>query len=335
MSYLEHIETPADLRKLSVDQLPQLCEELRQFIIEQTAKRPGHLGSSLGMVELTVALHYVFDTPNDKLVWDVGHQAYGHKILTGRKNQFHTNRTYGGISGFPRREESEYDAFGTGHSSTSISAILGMAMAAKMNGDSKRSHIAVIGDGAMTGGMAFEAMNQAAYRNVNMMVILNDNKMSIDSSTGAMSKYLLKITASPAYNRFKNHLWNLFTFKSNQSNKITDFFGGIGNGLKGYLFRRKQLVPKLGIPLFRSCRWSRCDTSGEDIAKFEGPSWLEALPRADAEGQRFGYGGETSNVVSRSWKVQPRYGSTYQFQYGRDASKVSGCVRPYNSGVCT
>lgn len=250
MGYLENIETPADLRKLSVDQLPQLCDELRQFIIEQTAKRPGHLGSSLGMVELTVALHYVFDTPNDKLVWDVGHQAYGHKILTGRKNQFHTNRSYGGISGFPRREESEYDAFGTGHSSTSISAILGMAMAAKMNGDSKRSHIAVIGDGAMTGGMAFEAMNQAAYRNVNMMVILNDNKMSIDSSTGAMSKYLLKITASPAYNRFKNHLWNLFTFKSNQSNKITDFFGGIGNGLKGYLLGGSNWFQSLGFRYF-------------------------------------------------------------------------------------
>ena len=162
MRYLDTIKTPEDLRKLPLDKLPQLCDELRQFIIEQTAKHPGHLGSSLGVVELTVALHYVFNTPDDRLVWDVGHQAYAHKILTGRKEEFATNRCYGGISGFPRREESEYDAFGTGHSSTSISAVLGMAMAAKMEGNDKRNHIAVIGDGAIGGGMAFEAMNQAS-----------------------------------------------------------------------------------------------------------------------------------------------------------------------------
>lgn len=250
MSYLENIQTPEDLRKLSIDQLPQLCDELRHFIIEQTAKHPGHLGSSLGVIELTVAIHYVFDTPNDKLVWDVGHQAYCHKILTGRKDQFSTNRCYNGISGFPRREESEYDSFGTGHSSTSISAALGMAMAAKMDGDSKRNHIAVIGDGAMTGGMAFEAMNQAAYRNVNMLVILNDNKISIDSSTGAMSKYLLSITASPAYNRFKSRMWNLFTFRSKQSNKITNWFGRMGNGLKGYLLGGSNWFQSLGYRYF-------------------------------------------------------------------------------------
>ena len=226
MAYLDQINTPEDLRKLPVSALPQLCDELRSFIIEQTAKHPGHLGSSLGVVELTVALHYVFDTPNDKLVWDVGHQAYCHKILTGRKALFHTNRCYQGISGFPRREESEYDAFGTGHSSTSISAALGMAMAAKMEGNMERNHIAVIGDGAMTGGMAFEAMNQAAFRDVNMMVILNDNKISIDQSTGAMSRYLLSITASPQYNRFKNRIWNIFTFKTKQSNRITRLVSG-------------------------------------------------------------------------------------------------------------
>ena len=169
---LSHIQSVEDLRKLSVNELPQLCDELRHFIIEQTAKHPGHLGSSLGVVELTVAIHYVFDTPDDRLIWDVGHQAYCHKILTGRKNQFSTNRCYGGISGFPRREESEYDAFGTGHSSTSISAVLGMAVAAKMEGNLKRNHIAVIGDGAIGGGMAFEAMNQAPYRDVNMLAVL-------------------------------------------------------------------------------------------------------------------------------------------------------------------
>ena len=250
MGYLDQIQTPEDLRKLALDQLPQLCDELRHFIIEQTAKHPGHLGSSLGVIELTVAIHYVFDTPNDKLVWDVGHQAYCHKILTGRKDQFSTNRCYNGISGFPRREESEYDAFGTGHSSTSISAALGMAMAAKMNGDTQRNHIAVIGDGAMTGGMAFEAMNQAAYRDVNMLVILNDNKISIDSSTGAMSKYLLSITASPAYNRFKNRMWNLFTFRSKQSNKITNWFGRLGNGVKGYLLGGSNWFQSLGYRYF-------------------------------------------------------------------------------------
>ena len=250
MRYLDSIHTPEDLRKLPVEKLPQLCDELRQFIIEQTARHPGHLGSSLGVVELTVAIHYVFNTPDDRLVWDVGHQAYGHKILTGRKEAFATNRCYEGISGFPRREESEYDAFGTGHSSTSISAVLGMAMASKMEGDKKRNHIAVIGDGAIGGGMAFEAMNQASYRDVNMLVILNDNKISIDQSTGAMSKYLLSITTSPVYNRFKNRLWNLFTFKTQQSNKITNFFSKMGNGLKGYLLGGSNLFQSLGYRYF-------------------------------------------------------------------------------------
>lgn len=250
MRYLDSIHTPEDLRKLPVEKLLQLCDELRQFIIEQTARHPGHLGSSLGVVELTVAIHYVFNTPDDRLVWDVGHQAYGHKILTGRKEAFATNRCYNGISGFPRREESEYDAFGTGHSSTSISAVLGMAMASKMEGNKKRNHIAVIGDGAIGGGMAFEAMNQASYRDVNMLVILNDNKISIDQSTGAMSKYLLSITTSPAYNRFKNRLWNLFTFKSQQSNKITNFFSKMGNGLKGYLLGGSNWFQSLGYRYF-------------------------------------------------------------------------------------
>ena len=247
---LSTIQSVEDLRKLPVHDLPQLCEELRQFIIEQTAKHPGHLGSSLGVIELTVAIHYVFDTPHDKLIWDVGHQAYCHKILTGRKDQFSTNRRYGGISGFPRREESEFDAFGTGHSSTSISAALGMAVAAKMDGDMKRNHIAVIGDGAVGGGMAFEAMNQAPYRDVNMLVILNDNKISIDKSTGAMSKYLLSITASPAYNRFKSRMWNFFTFRTNHPNRVTNFFSKMGNSIKGWLFGGSNWFQSLGYRYF-------------------------------------------------------------------------------------
>lgn len=247
---LSNIQSVEDLRKLPVEKLPQLCEELRHFIIEQTARHPGHLGSSLGVVELTVAIHYVFDTPDDKLIWDVGHQAYCHKILTGRKDLFNTNRCYGGISGFPRREESEFDAFGTGHSSTSISAALGMAMAAKMEGNLKRNHIAVIGDGAIGGGMAFEAMNQAPYRDVNMLVILNDNKISIDKSTGAMSKYLLSITASPAYNRMKNRLWNFFTFRTNHPNHVTNFFSKMGNSVKGWLFGGSNWFQSLGYRYF-------------------------------------------------------------------------------------
>ncbi|MBR4912364.1 MAG: 1-deoxy-D-xylulose-5-phosphate synthase [Bacteroidales bacterium] len=247
---LSHIESVEDLRKLPVNELPKLCNELRQFIIEQTSQHPGHLGSSLGVVELTVAIHYVFDTPNDKLIWDVGHQAYCHKILTGRKDQFRTNRSYQGISGFPRREESEFDTFGTGHSSTSVSAILGMAVAAKMEGNMKRNHIAVIGDGAIGGGMAFEAMNQAPYRDVNMLVILNDNKISIDKSTGAMSKYLLSITTSPAYNRFKSRLWNFFTFRTNHPNKVTNFFSKMGNSVKGWLFGGSNWFQSLGYRYF-------------------------------------------------------------------------------------
>ncbi len=247
---LANINSVEDLRKLPVAELPALCEELRQFIIGQTAEHPGHLGSSLGVVELTVALHYVFDTPDDRLIWDVGHQAYCHKILTGRKDVFCTNRCYGGISGFPRREESVFDAFGTGHSSTSISAALGMAVAAKMEGNTKRSHIAVIGDGAMGGGMAFEAMNQAPYRDVNMLVILNDNKISIDQSTGAMSKYLLSITASPAYNLLKNRIWNFFTFRTNHPNRLTNAFSKMGNALKGWLLGGSNWFQSLGYRYF-------------------------------------------------------------------------------------
>ena len=247
---LSHIHNVEDLRKLSVEELPQLCKELRHFIIEQTAEHPGHLGSSLGVVELTVAIHYVFDTPDDKLIWDVGHQAYSHKILTGRKEDFCTNRCYNGMSGFPRREESEFDAFGTGHSSTSISAALGMAVAAKMEGNTTRNHIAVIGDGAIGGGMAFEAMNQAPYRDVNMLIILNDNKISIDKSTGAMSKYLLSITTSPTYNRWKNRLWNAFTFRTNHPNRVTNFFSKMGNSVKGWLFGGSNWFQSLGYRYF-------------------------------------------------------------------------------------
>ncbi|CAM3403692.1 1-deoxy-D-xylulose-5-phosphate synthase [Zobellia roscoffensis] len=197
-SLLSHITYPEDLRKLALNQLPQLAQELREFIIDIVAAKEGHLGASLGVVELTIALHYVFNTPDDKLIWDVGHQAYGHKILTGRKEIFDTNRQLGGISGFPKRNESSYDAFGTGHSSTSISAILGMAMAAQLNGKNNRQHIAVIGDASIASGMAFEALNHLGSTNSNVLVILNDNAIGIDPSVGALKKYLTNVKKGTA-----------------------------------------------------------------------------------------------------------------------------------------
>lgn len=192
-SLLNHINYPADLRKLSTNQLPQLAQELREFIIDIVSTKEGHLGASLGVVELTIALHYVFDTPNDLLIWDVGHQAYGHKILTGRKEEFHTNRQLGGISGFPSRSESIYDAFGVGHSSTSISAILGMAMASKLQGNFDKHHIAVIGDASIASGMAFEGLNHAGVSDTNLLIILNDNEMGIDPNVGALKNYLTSV----------------------------------------------------------------------------------------------------------------------------------------------
>ena len=206
---LAQIETPNDLRRFKEDDLIQICNELRQYIIDIVSVKGGHFGASLGTVELSVALHYAFNTPDDQLVWDVGHQAYGHKLLTGRREIFHTNRIYGGISGFPKRKESEYDAFGVGHSSTSISAALGMAVASQIKGDKSRQHIAVIGDGALTGGMAFEAMNNAGAQGNNMLVILNDNCMSIDPNVGALKEYLTDITTSHTYNKVKDEVWNL------------------------------------------------------------------------------------------------------------------------------
>ena len=190
---LEHINSPVDLKKLKISELPDLAKEIRRFIIDIVSEKKGHLGSSLGVVELTIALHYVFDTPNDLLVWDVGHQAYPHKILTGRKDVFHTNRQYGGISGFPKRDESIYDAFGVGHASTSISAALGMAIASRLKGDLIKHHIAVIGDASIAGGMAFEALNHAGVSNSNLLIILNDNEMGIDPNVGALKNYLTSV----------------------------------------------------------------------------------------------------------------------------------------------
>ena len=241
---LDKINTPDDLKKLSQDELEQLCTDLRKYIVQVLSTHPGHLASGLGVVELAVALHYVFNTPDDKLVWDVGHQAYPHKILTGRKRQFETIRSYGGISGFPKMSESEYDSFGTGHSSTSISAALGMAVAAHLKGNDTRNHIAVIGDGSMTGGMAFEALNNAGVAGANMLVILNDNGITIDKSVGGLSHYLTKITSSETYNQFKTKIWNL------SGTGIRRFFRNILLNLKSTFFKQSNMFEAFGFRYF-------------------------------------------------------------------------------------
>ncbi|WP_448528331.1 1-deoxy-D-xylulose-5-phosphate synthase [Raineya sp.] len=246
---LAQIENPADLRKLHPHQLPQVAQELRDYIIDVVSVYGGHFGASLGVVELTVALHYVFNTPYDQLVWDVGHQAYGHKILTERRKVFHTNRVYGGISGFPKRKESIYDAFGVGHSSTSISAALGMAIASKYKGETDRQHIAVIGDGALTGGIAFEGMNNAGVSGANILIILNDNCMSIDPNVGALKDYLTDITTSSTYNKLKDEVWKILG--KNALGKFTrEMISKIENALKAGLLKHSNLFEALGLRYF-------------------------------------------------------------------------------------
>ncbi len=246
---LSQIEFPSDLRKLDKMQLQQVCNELRQFIIDSVSVNGGHFGASLGVVELSVALHYVMNTPYDQLVWDVGHQAYGHKILTGRRKVFHTNRKLNGISGFPKRDESEYDTFGVGHSSTSISAALGMAIASKLKGETDRQHIAVIGDGAMTAGLPFEAMNHAGVSNVNILIILNDNNMSIDANVGALKEYLTDITTSHTYNKLRDDIWSLLgklpypEFQRDMASKVKE-------SLKGAISKSSNLFEALGLRYF-------------------------------------------------------------------------------------
>lgn len=247
---LAQINNPQDLKKLDQIQLVQLCDELRHFIIDNVSVYGGHFGASLGVVELTVALHYVFNTPTDQLVWDVGHQAYGHKILTGRRESFHTNRIYNGISGFPKRNESKYDTFGVGHSSTSVSATLGMAAASKYLGIEDKQHIAVIGDGALTGGMAFEALNHAGVSDTNLLIILNDNCMSIDPNVGALKDYLTDITTSKTYNRLKDDVWNLLGKLSHFGKNAQEIVSKVENGIKATLLSQSNLFESLNLRYF-------------------------------------------------------------------------------------
>ena len=243
------INTPEDLRKLDPADLVQVSSELRQFIIDVVCNNPGHFGASLGVVELTVALHYVFNTPYDKIIWDVGHQAYGHKILTGRREIFSTNRKYKGISGFPKMAESEYDAFGTGHSSTSISAALGMALAARKKGE-KRHVVAVIGDGAMTAGQAFEGLNNAGIGKSDIIVILNDNNMAIDPNVGALKEYLLDITTSKTYNKFKDRVWKMLGIFGKLGPNAQTLAAQLEAGFKSTILDRSNLFEGFNFRYF-------------------------------------------------------------------------------------
>lgn len=277
---LSKIDSPADLKKLSEQDLPELAKELRQYIIDVVSVNGGHFGASLGVVELTVALHYVLNTPYDQLVWDVGHQAYGHKILTGRRDIFPTNRMLGGISGFPKREESEYDTFGVGHSSTSISAALGMAVASQYKGEVDRQHVAVIGDGAMTAGMAFEALNHAGIEKSNLLVILNDNCMSIDPNVGALKEYLTSITTSRTWNRFRDDIANVL----NKLSEIgPDAFGVVKSmekSIKGSLLKHSNLFESLKFRYFGPVDGhdvKRLAKVLEDLKSIPGPKLLHCV----------------------------------------------------------
>lgn len=246
---LQQINSPADLRKVSTEQLYQVCDELRQYIVDTVSVYGGHFGASLGVVELSVALHYIYNTPYDQLVWDVGHQACGHKILTGRRDQFFTNRKYKGLSGFPRRDESEYDTFGVGHSSTSISAALGMAIAAKYKKEERKA-VAVIGDGALTAGLAFEGMNHAGVADADVLIILNDNCMSIDANVGALKEYLTDITTSQTYNKLKDDIWKALGKLPVGANFTREMASKLEHSIKGFVSKSSNLFESLNLRYF-------------------------------------------------------------------------------------
>jgi 1-deoxy-D-xylulose-5-phosphate synthase len=276
---LKTIDSPSDLKKVSRDKLHQVCDELRQYIIDVVSVQGGHFASSLGVVELSVALHYVYDTPFDQLVWDVGHQAYGHKILTGRRDAFDTNRKYKGLSGFPKRSESPYDTFGVGHSSTSISAALGMAMAAKYKGENRQS-VAIIGDGSMTAGMACEAMNHAGVADSDVLIILNDNCMSIDPNVGALKEYLTDISVSPTYNKFRDELWQLMGKLPIGKHFTREMASKVEAGLKGVVSKSSNLFEALQLRYFGPIdghNITKLVDTLKDLREIPGPKILHIL----------------------------------------------------------
>ena len=310
---LDTIKFPSDLRKLTKDQLPKLAEELRAFIIDIVATKQGHLGASLGVVELTIALHYLFDTPKDLLVWDVGHQAYGHKILTGRKDIFHTNRQLDGISGFPKRGESEYDTFGVGHSSTSISAALGMAIASSLKGETEKQHIAVIGDASIASGMAFEALNHAGVSAANILIILNDNAIGIDPSVGALKEYLTKVKTDRSL--AQNNIIKALSF---------DYSGPIdGHNFKSLLRELKRLKNKKG-PKFLHV----ITTKGKGLSQAEKDQVTYHSP-----GQ---FDAKTGEIILKNSKgLSPKYQDVFGetiVELARENTKIIGITPAMLSG---
>ncbi|MFO8001828.1 MAG: 1-deoxy-D-xylulose-5-phosphate synthase [Marinilabilia sp.] len=280
--FLKQINGPDDLRQLPKDALMQVSSELRDYIIDAVSCNPGHFGASLGVVELTVALHYVFNTPYDKIVWDVGHQAYGHKILTGRRDCFHTNRKYQGISGFPNIFESEYDAFGVGHSSTSISAALGMAIAARQKGETDRQTVAVIGDGAMTAGLAFEGLNNLATSKANVLVVLNDNNMAIDPNVGGFSEYLVDIATSHTYNKLRKEVFKALQKFNIGGPRSREMIVKINNSIKTLLTRQTNIFEGLNIRYFGPVDGHDVDRLADvlnDLKEIQGPKVLHIITR--------------------------------------------------------
>jgi 1-deoxy-D-xylulose-5-phosphate synthase len=343
------ITRPEDLRKLNPTDLVQVSSELRQFIIDEVCNNPGHFGASLGVVELTVALHYVFNTPYDKIIWDVGHQAYGHKILTGRRDIFSTNRKYKGISGFPKMSESEYDAFGTGHSSTSISAALGMALAARKKGE-KRHIVAVIGDGAMTAGQAFEGMNNAGIGKSDILVILNDNNIAIDPNVGALKEYLLDITTSKTYNKFKDRVWKMLGIFGKLGPNAQTLAAQLEAGFKSTILDRSNLFEGFNFRYFGPIDGHdvlHLTKVLEDLKRIPGPKLLHCITvkgkgfkQAEENQTTFHAPGrfdkETGKIIDTS-KDDPVL--TYQEVFGRTIlelaemnSKITGITPAMPSG---
>jgi len=295
---LSKINYPDDLKNLTIEELLLLCNDLRNYIVDVVSNNSGHLGANLGVIELTVALHYVFNAPYDKIIWDVGHQAYCHKILTGRKDLFPTNRKFGGISGFPKMSESEYDAFGTGHSSTSISAALGITIADRLNNVLDRNVVAIIGDGALTGGMAFEALNHAGIEKTNLLVILNDNNISIDPSVGALKEYLTDITTSPAYNKLRNDIWNILG-KLSTIGPIRSYAQKLENALKALLMQQGNFFEALNFRYFGPVDGHDLPhliQLLQDIKKIQGPRILHVITQ---KGKGFKYA-ETNQTMFHS-----------------------------------
>ncbi len=341
---LTQIDSPSDLKKLSIAELPQYCEEVRRYIVECCAENPGHLASSLGAVELAVALHYVYDTPDDRLVWDVGHQAYAHKIITGRRDRFVDNRKMGGLSGFLKRDESEYDAFVSGHASVSISAALGMARASELKGE-KRKVVAIIGDGSMTGGLAFEGLNNAGDgKNCDILVILNDNNMAIDEPTGALGGYLTRVSTSKAYNRFKGGLWRAMRCTPH----LLRLFRRVGNMIKQGLMNNSNLFESLNFRYFGRINGNNVKElvrTLADLRDIPGPKLLHVMTlkgkgyapaeKNPTEWHAPGHfdveTGERKKSVSKADKYQDVFGQTL-LDLARQDSRVVGITPAMPSG---